>query len=208
MTVKPHKSPLTPLLPIHLDIHMLLNSEIPVTVLRQLFISICMKQGEPINLSELGREVRLSVPTIKSLLQAFEGLFLIRRHGKCIFSEDVGMWNAFCPLKTIPGIMKLKTLVFAELKTQLGYRKDSFQSLDEYRSKSGSTIPFVVSIKGKKDVLITLDNLEYPSKQSMIALQWAAKKWNSECILVALHRGNSAAILSQKILSIPYFWIY
>ncbi|MGK5088374.1 hypothetical protein WDW86_12515 [Bdellovibrionota bacterium FG-2] len=60
---------------------------------------------------------------------ALEGLFLIRQLGKSIYAEDVGLWNAFCPLKQIQEILKFKAL----------------RLLDEYQSSSGSTIPFVVS---------------------------------------------------------------
>ena len=64
------------------DLPLIRETRTSPTQLMSLLRALVPLQGEPLQLASLGRKLRLSAPTVKALLHAMEGLFLIRTHGR------------------------------------------------------------------------------------------------------------------------------
>jgi predicted AAA+ superfamily ATPase len=184
------------------DIQILVNTRVSPQKLRQIYQSVCLKQGEPLRHSELSREFNLSRPTIQNLLRAMEGIFLLRPHGKTLYAEDVGLSHFLCEGESQSARAPWLQLVYSELRAQLGYELRNEAELKEYRTEGGIVLPFVVGLKSGASIAFSIDIEDRPTEKSLKSITWFQKKYPNS-LGVALHLGSRSAIVNSQCLSLP-----
>lgn len=164
-------------------------------------------QGEPVSFAPLGRRLRLSAPTIKALLHALEGLFLVRSHGKGYFFEDLGLAHWLEPNAMQQRGRSELLWIFTELRAQAAYRQSEILSFSEYRTRGDAHVPFVFQLRDGNTLGVTYDPGEYPSEKSIKSLHSLRKKSRGRFAALLLHSGTRAWEQTPGYYCMPYHWI-
>lgn len=189
------------------DLQMLIKTRIPYTKLRTLLSALALAQGQSLSLSDLGRRVQLSTPTVIQLLGAFEALFIIRSHGKSWFLSDCGMAH-FLGVGAIENpLFHMERFIFQELHAQLNYLHKARFRLYPHLTRGGARIPFVVELEGLPTVAVVADPTDGASEKSLKSLTWFSKKHRRPVIPLVLHRGTKGYRASTSAICLPYEWI-
>jgi predicted AAA+ superfamily ATPase len=190
------------------DLGQFYQSKLSPAKLRDFLKLIARSCGQPINKSQIARELATTAPTVAAHLNAFESLFLIRGHAQGYYFEDQGLASHICRFESFTDLSNLRRSVFSELQVQLHYRFRSDCELTQYSSTSGNTIPFVLKHISGLVLAFILDEGDRPSNSSLKVATWFQKKHgaNSGCII--LHSGSQSSIIGDKIIAIPYLWIF
>lgn len=189
------------------DLQFLVRTRIPFVKLRAMLSFLAQNQGQMISLSDLGRRVQLSAPTAIQLIQAFEDLFVIRRHGKGWFMTDSGVSHFLGADKSEDRLFAMQRFVYQELYAQLNYLHKARFDFDAYQTRGGANIPFVVTLKDAPTVAIVVDASDGGSEKSLKSLTWFMKKRRGKVVPLVLHRGQRAYVASNGALCLPYYWI-
>ena len=184
------------------DIEMIAPTKLGFMKIKNLLASLLRMSGGLINQADLAREISTSKPTIKKMIDAFEDLFLIKRHGKTVFPTDLGLANYLGENSDLSKRKILLNLLFSELYAQLRYSFPSQFKFEEYKTRGGVDIPFLIKIKNHPTIAIVVDVGEGASDKSQIGLSWYKKK-DPKAITVAIHRGKVAYISHNGHLCIP-----
>lgn len=134
------------------DLRLILQTTLPPATLRLLLATLAKTQGWPVELANLSRQSRISVPTIRKLLAAFESMFLIRllktqgtEAKPVIFLEDQGEASFLMAGQSHP-LNDLLRFCFANLRVQLVYRSELRSEFFQYRNRGGAHVPLAVRI--------------------------------------------------------------
>lgn len=117
------------------DLQLVYATRITVSRKKTSFAQIAAQQGEPLPLARLARILGASDKTNAQLLPGFESLFLIRRHGKGWYCEDVGLAAAACKSSWIHDTVTLRRWVFGELLAQLQVHHANNHEFGEFRTR-------------------------------------------------------------------------
>jgi predicted AAA+ superfamily ATPase len=180
------------------DLTMLYSTRLRFAQVMDLFREVVAHPGEPINMSLLARRLGTSVPTIKGLLAAIEGIYLIRRQGRSYFGED----PSFSPR----GRQEVRRFAFTVVRAWSTYLKDHQLTLGEHVTRGGSHVPFVLRSRTGAAMGITTDEDVMPSEKSMKSLQSFARL-EKGAVLVSVHRGQRAFVHRERILAVPWTWL-
>ena len=189
------------------DIEMIAPTKLGLQKIKNLLTAIMRKSGANVNQAELAREISTSKPTVKKLLDAFDDLFLIKKHGKTIFPVDLGVAQFLTNEFDLTKRKSVLNLLFNELHAQLKYQFSSQYKFEEYKSRGGIDIPFLIKIKNSPTVAIIADITEGVSDKSQIGLTWYKKK-DPKSICIAIHRGKTGYISHSGHLCIPLEWVF
>ncbi len=189
------------------DLQFLVKTRIPYAKLKALLAALAQMQGQPVSLSDLGRKIQISTPTVIQVLRAFEALFLIRPHGKGWFLSDCGLAHFLGAGQSSNELFHMERFVFQEIYAQLNYLHKAHFHFEPYLTRGGVRIPFVVRVKNLPTIAIVVDATEGASEKSLKGLTWFAKGQKSPVISVVLHRGEKAYISSTSALCLPYEWV-
>jgi len=190
------------------DIHMIYATQITYIKARLVLAELAKNQGLPMNMAHLSRIAQISKPTIKKLLLALEGIFLIRPHGNTYYLEDVGLAQYLNPNpQGIKSFGSWLQMLFHELRVQLAYNYRHHAFLEQYTTRVGSEIPFVIRHRNGTVLAFTLDLDSAPSSKNQKALTWFLKK-NKNARGFILTFGKSAQQLSENIFSLPIHWVF
>ena len=159
---------------------------------------------QPIEFSHLARIAKVSSPTLKATLDAYEGLFLIQRHGSTYYFNDSGMLSYLHDCLADPD-QWLAQWLFQELRAQVEYRRELQFSLEEYRTRGGAHVPFVLRSRkrGVTSVAICHDSGEAMSEKTLKSLYSYAKR-DPSCLLIAFNLGTKAYLHKNRILALPW----
>ncbi len=189
------------------DFYFVRNSKIRPHVLREILVSLVVLQGEPLSVSQLARRFRLSAPSMKAILQTFEDLFLVRNHGRALYFEDLGVaeilreeFGGRVPVRDV------EALLFSELKAIRAYTSDERVKLSDYRSRGGSTVPFILQSKSVGVVAIAVDEGDELTEKSLKGL-YSFKRTSPSARLLHVHGGSRASIHHDRVLSVPVGWV-
>lgn len=142
------------------DIHLIRRVELPYPKLRHVLAEIAALDGRDLNMSELAQLVGSSVPTIKNLLQAFEGLFLIRPYGKTYFIQDCGLSYYLSPKQPALDRAGINRLVFHELVAQINYTHRLGIKISPLRTRGGMDVPFLIEYQSGKKLAIFIEEAD------------------------------------------------
>jgi len=189
------------------DLQFLIKTRIPFAKLRGILSELAQNQGHAVSLSDLGRRVQLSTPTVIQLIRAFEDLFIVRPHGKSWFFSDCGMAHFLGAGRNESPLFHMERFVYQELYAQVNcFHKANFR-FDPYLTRGGVRIPFVIERPDSSPLAIVVDASDGASEKSLKGLTWFAKKRRISVASVVLHRGSRAYLASTSAICIPYDWI-
>jgi predicted AAA+ superfamily ATPase len=188
------------------DIDFIAPTRLGYRKLRNLFMLVCRNAGLPINQAALAREIATSKPTVKRILDAYEQLFLIRKHGNTYYPVDLGLSDYLNPGFNLNEHKYLLRLVYAELYSQLSYGSFTRHEFLDYKTRGGTEIPFVIHTNKNMDIAIAIDSDVHISDKAQIGLTRFKKK--SKAITVILYRGDYAYLSHAGHLCIPVSWIF
>lgn len=190
------------------DLQQLYQSKLPHPRLRELLRLLALNSGQPINKSQLARELSTTVPTIGAHLEAFEALFLIRKLGDGYYLEDQGLASHLCRFDRLNALTNMRRVIYAELLQQLQYRYRSEAELVTYTSTSGLRVPFVFRFSNGSTLAFILDEGDQPSNSSLKTATWFQKKHGARSACLILHNGNQGAVIRRNTVSLPHYWLY
>jgi predicted AAA+ superfamily ATPase len=189
------------------DIQLLVRTRTPYRKLRDLLASLALAQGQLISLSELGRRVQLSTPTVIQMIQAFEDLFLVRRHGKSLFLSDCGIGTFLGARRGDDTLGDMEHFLFQELYAQLNYSHRAQFKFSPYLTRGGIRIPFIIELNGRNTIAIMVDQSDGGSEKSLKSLGRFVKQHRKACTPIVLHGGVRSYVASSGALCLPYSWV-
>lgn len=187
------------------DLQLVYATRIGVSRIKGLFAHMATQQGEPLPLARLARIVAASDKTTTQLLLAFESLFLIRRHGKGWYCEDMGLAAAACKASWLHEGVPLRRWVFGELLAQLQFHHANNHEFGEYRTRGGACVPFVITIEDAT-LLLTVDAGPEPSEKSLKSLG-SFRGRRRQVVRVALHAGDEGWQTRRGVWCLPARWL-
>lgn len=129
------------------DLRLLIQTTISYAQLRALLEALALRQGLPLEYAELARRSRISVPTLKKLISAFESMFLIRQvptvgtdKKPVVFFEDQGEATHLHEGRVHP-LERLTAFFYSQLRAQIHYRPESSIRLFQFRNRGGALVP-------------------------------------------------------------------
>lgn len=190
------------------DLQFLIKTRIPFIKLKSILSTLAQSQGHAISLSDLGRRVQVSTPTVVRLMRAFEDLFLIRPHGKnCWYFADSGMATHLGAGLNENRLFHLERFVYHEISAQINYGSKAIYRFGPYLTRGGVRVPFVVESRNEPTLAVMVDATEGASEKSLKSLTWFRRRRRVPVVPVVLHSGDKAYLSATKVLCIPYEWI-
>lgn len=185
------------------DLKLIIQTTLSYRTLRGLLVRLAQQIGAPLDYASLSRDTRISVPTLKKLLSAFESMFLIRilptvgtQKKPVVFFEDTGEANFLAGLAEKP-LTQLLCIIFSNLRPQIAYRPELAIQMFQYRNRSGSWVPLCFKKQNKHLGIIPLID-EAPDAISVESAKSFTRKFpNSKVLLV--HTGKTDRIITPKI---------
>jgi len=129
------------------DLRLLIETSLPYSTLRKILEALASQSGGPLNLAEIQRGTRVSMPTLRKLIPHMESLFLIRLipsrgdfKSPVVFFEDLGELRH---LLNVPAHDPrfFTAFLYHHLRTQFHYRPELRHQLFCFRTKSGASAP-------------------------------------------------------------------
>lgn len=142
-----------------------------LTLLRE----VARSHGTPLNLSSIAKKTGISTPTIKKLLFAFEGVFLIRSlpvEGD--FGNVIYYFEDICEVNHLTGGQlsaqsKINQLVYQEIRAALCYANlDHPIRFFQYRTRAGVIVPIVIESQGEVLGVLPIEG-DMPSRKETAA---------------------------------------
>ncbi len=189
------------------DLRLLYKTTLPFRSLRFLLTLLAMRQGAPFDLMSTARQSRISAPTLRKLLVAFEALFLIRTYPSegekrpVIFMEDQGLASHLCSEPYSEATNLLRGL-HANLIPQFTYRPELRASFFQYRTRGGSHVP--LAIKSSLGVLGIIPTVSNQASLSEIKSANSFCKKFPEATVLILHHGNKLEQISSELFQMNY----
>lgn len=189
------------------DLKLILDTSLSLRTIMSFLVYLANKQAIPINFSEASRATRISVPTIKKLLSAFEAMFLIRiyeaegnQNSPILYFEDQGEASH---LLTLPRteLQEIEHYIYANFRAQWMYRPELKIKLTQYRTRSGAMVPFV--LRSPKGILGILPSIEENPSPSSYGSANSFLKENPSAKVLYLHKGKKDKIISPRERSMP-----
>jgi predicted AAA+ superfamily ATPase len=185
------------------DLKLLVQTSLNYRTLRTLLSALAQRIGSPLDWASLSRETRISVPTVKKLLDAFESMYLIRvfptsgsRRKPVVFFEDAGEARFLAEHFQSPRIPLLNTL-FSNFHTQVAYRPELAIKMYQYRTRGGVTIP--LCFRSGNSHLGVLPLQDDSPNQSEIASARSFVRSHDQAKVLLVHTGSRDWSLDKKI---------
>lgn len=138
------------------DLQLILQTTLPYTTLRLFFASLAQRQGHPLDLAVLSRQSRISTPTIRKLLTAFAGMFLIRliptrgsESKPVLFLEDQGE-ASFLMSGQKHELDDLLRFCFANFRVPFFYTSQLKVQFFQFRNRGGASVPLALQVDTAK----------------------------------------------------------
>lgn len=196
------------------DLKLVYETTLSAQRLMVLLQILAQTQNQPINYTDLSRKARISVPSLKKVLAAFESIFLIRiiptegdEVAPVCFLEDQGEAN-FLANRTFDDVHNLMRLAFSHLRIPFAYtpgiRADNFQ----YRRNGGAYVPLCYRVakfskSSQSSVIGFICMLEdHPSLSSRRSAQSFMNAYTGGKI-VYLHPGRRVHAISSDEIVLP-----
>lgn len=197
------------------DLRLVCDTALPLSALKNLARQLAHLQNTPLNLSDLSRKVRISIPTLRKILVGLEAIFFIRvlpcegnESRPVIFLEDQGEASYLRSLR-FPGppdlatnpVSELERLCFAHLRIPFAYTAGLPWQVSQYRQQGGAYVPFVIRSRNQALGCICMEE----SHPSLGAARSASSflRRNSHAKLVYLHPGKEVKVLNDSEMVVP-----
>lgn len=142
------------------DIRQIVNTRLSLSVLKEVLVQLGMQVGSKLNYEAICRAARISKPTLKVLMSAFEAMFLIRIipieggiRSKSIFFEDVGLLQHL-----VKGSLSQKQIevnaFYQSIRVPYFCNADKPFYFEQYETRGKAFAPLVIKYKEFRTALI------------------------------------------------------
>ncbi len=193
------------------DLRLIVETSIPYPTLRNLVSVLAETQGEPVEYASLSRKTRISVLTLKRLLYALEGIFLIRTlpasgglNTPTFYFEDQGIVSF---LMGRIGFMQqmdqriMLQLIYSCVLPQFRYRPETLPQFFQFKTRGGAFVPF--GIKTRNGTLALISNPDSDPLPSSIASAKSFLKYYPKSRVLILCPDGKPRVLSSQIAILP-----
>lgn len=132
------------------DLRLIYQTNLRYTTLHAVLAYLASLQGGTVNLADVSRKTRVSLPTLRHLMRAFENLFLIRmipsmggEKASVLFIEDQGEASFLNDSHYDTFSNWLRTL-YANIRVPFLLRSEWRPQFFQYRTRGGAYIPLAV----------------------------------------------------------------
>jgi predicted AAA+ superfamily ATPase len=193
------------------DLRQIFPTTLSLAALTRVLTALAMKNGQPIEWSEISRSCRISVPTLRKLLSAFESLFLftlLEAEGSekkpALLFEDPGELN-FLTEGRLSHLDTWTSTVLTHVRTILdvplaGGAKYPTR-FSQYRTRGGAFVPLVARAGAR--ALGVIPMVEENPDLHVLGSARSFLRVNPGASVVCIHPYDRTELVSQNILSIP-----
>lgn len=132
------------------DLRLIYETNLRYATMRLVLTHLATIQGNPVNLADISRKTRVSVPTLKNLVQAFENLFLIRQipslggaKTQVVFMEDQGE-AAFLNDQPYDTFSTWLRVLYANVRVAFLLKPEWRPQFFQFRTRGGAYMPLAV----------------------------------------------------------------
>lgn len=190
------------------DLRMIVSTRSSIETLRRWLAWIAQKGWSPYNAAEVKREFGFSHVTQKSLLLAFESIFLIRRiplRGRAgdIFLMEDQYEEFFLSEGQHSRSDQILSAFYRNVRAQLHYRLGDSSTFESYWTRSDARVPLLIRGEGKKVLGFTVIMDSQPTlSQKRSAESFLRHEPTGKMIFLTDHPGK-IQILDPRILICP-----
>ncbi len=188
------------------DLRLILETSLSLRTLKNVLSVLAQHQNQPLGFASLSRQTRVSVPTLRKLIAAFEAIYLIRiietegtEKKPVIFFEDQGEATHLVSNR-YDELTQLTRFLFAQLRHQWHYRPEVEGSLFQFRTRGGAYVP--LCFRGKDGILGMIPILEENPNANALAGARSFLKFYPQSKVVFIHRGKNDQVLSSRMRTI------
>ena len=188
------------------DIKMVSETDLSVPRIRVLLATLARQQGQPIALTELSRQARISTPALRKLLHALEALFLIRRvlpmgdiKKESFYLEDQGTASYLQP--PVSDSDRMLRLAFSQLYPYLDCHDPGGVMTYRYETRNGACVPLVFESRGV--TLGVLPIAEEAADAKALASARSFLRFRRNAHVLILTRGTECIQWSESVRSAP-----
>jgi len=197
------------------DLRLVCDTALSLSSLKNLIRMLAQLQNVPLNLSELARKAKISIPTLRKIITGLEAIFFIRAL-RCegnevrpvLFFEDQGEASYLSSLRLSgePGtftnlVLDLERLAFAHLRIPFAYTPGVALEISQYRQQGGAYVPFVLRSSGKALGVICMQEFHPSLSSSRSAGSFLDNTMHSK--LIYLHPGKEITLINERELVLP-----
>lgn len=198
------------------DLRQLFPTTLSHDALRRVLATLALKNGQPIEWAEISRSCRISVPTLRKLVSAFESLFLlsvIETEGSekkpALLFEDPGELN-FLAEGRLNDLGVWTSTVLTHVRTILDIPLTGSHTypsrFSQYRTRGGAFIPLVVRSGGKTLGIIPM--VEENPDLHVLGSARSFLKTNPNGSVLCIHPHERIQVVSQSVLSLPGYRVF
>lgn len=188
------------------DIKLVFPTTLPAASIRKFLALLAQTQGRSVAVSDLSRQIRISMQTINKLIAALEALFLIRRIGALgdrkrahFYLEDQGIASYLNPYED-PEQDALR-MAFSQIHSQVRYLYPADGSLQHFEARGGARVPLVVTAEKKITGIIPVAG-ETADRSALFSASSFTKRHPSARVVI-LTQGTETVSLGKNILAAP-----
>jgi predicted AAA+ superfamily ATPase len=155
------------------DLQLVLQTSLSVTTTRRVLAELAKSQGSPLNYAFIARATRVSVPTVRKLVGAFEALFLIRLipilggYGKhTVLFEDAGEASHLMSQSPSNILQDLLRVTWSNLRVSAQVHYPGTHEFYQYRTRGGAEVDLVLKTKKSHFAFIFIPD-EDPTPKSL-----------------------------------------
>jgi predicted AAA+ superfamily ATPase len=191
------------------DLQLIVQTTLAYSNLKNLVAQIALKQSEPVDFSELARQTGISTITVKKLLAALQGLYLIREipglgdiKKSCFYLEDSGLAQHLMSGWQNPR-QDLFRLLHANLRQQFYGRLELGMATQvfHYQTRGGASVPLV--FRTPKGTIAYSGILERQVTSSVLLSAKSFLKKFPQSIVFIAHQGAEIRQWDAHIWGVP-----
>ncbi|HMO18961.1 MAG TPA: AAA family ATPase [Oligoflexia bacterium] len=184
------------------DLKLILDTSLSFRTILLLVKYFVDRQGVPLNYADASRSTRISIPTIKKLLYAFEAMFLVRvydseggQKAPVLYFEDQGEASHLM-VQARTEFQEVEHYFYANFRSQWMYRPELSIRMTQYRTRSGAVVPFV--LRDKKNVLGILPIADENPSFAVFGSARSFLSENPHAKVLYVHGGTTDKILNSR----------
>lgn len=189
------------------DLRLIMDTKLSFETLRGLLVNLALMQGSPVELLDLSRKCRISVPTLRKMLVCLESLFLIRRlniegtEKRPVFYFEDQAEATHLAAKPMDPLTDMTRFLFAQIRIPLQLEMSKRVEYFQYRTRSGAYVPICVRW-GQTSLGLMPILEENPNRNAMGSASSFLKKYPGSRVLF-IHYQPEAKRISEDMLVVP-----
>jgi predicted AAA+ superfamily ATPase len=184
------------------DLRLIVDTSLGYSSLLNLLKSLAIDQGQPLAWASLARKTRISVPTLKKLVQAFESIFLIRviqtegsERRSVVMFEDQGEATHLSSNR-YDDLTQLTRFLYSELRHQIHYRPELNGQIFQFRNRGGASVP--ICFRAGRNVLGIVPTLTENLEPGALATARSFLKTYPGSKILYVHSGSQDQVIDSR----------